>query len=111
MTEFQKIIPEVGLVIVLFMTIVFILALIRKDNSIVDMFWGVGFIIVAVYAVIQSGEVDIRKMVVTVLVLLWGLRLSFHIMVRNSGRGEDFRYKAWRDSWKFFVLRSFFQIF
>lgn len=111
MIDFQNIILEVSLVIFLYMTIVFILAVIRKDNSIVDVAWGVGFIIIAVYSIIQSGEVDLRKMIVSLLVLLWGLRLSFHIMVRNSGKGEDFRYKAWRDSWKFFFLRSFFQIF
>ncbi|MCX6306514.1 MAG: DUF1295 domain-containing protein [Bacteroidetes bacterium] len=102
---------ETGLVICLYMTIIFILALARKDNSIVDVAWGAGFIIIAVYSIIQSGEVDIRKMIVSLLVLLWGLRLSFHIMVRNSGKGEDFRYKAWRDTWKYFVIRSFFQIF
>jgi len=111
MIYFQRIIPEVGLVILLYMTIIFILALIRKDNSIVDGFWAIGFIFVAFYSLIQSGEVDLRKMIVTTLVLMWGMRLSFHIMVRNSGKAEDFRYKAWRDSWKFFVLRSFFQIF
>ncbi|MEI6173897.1 MAG: DUF1295 domain-containing protein [Bacteroidota bacterium] len=111
MIDFQNIVLEVGLVICLYMTIIFILALIRKDNSIVDVAWGAGFILVAVYSIIQSGEVDLRKMIVSLLVLLWGLRLSFHIMVRNSGKGEDFRYKAWRDTWKYFYLRSFFQIF
>jgi steroid 5-alpha reductase family enzyme len=109
--DLQNIILEVGMVIGLYMTIIFILALIRKDNSIVDIAWGVGFIIIAVYSIIQSGEIDLRKMIVSLLVLLWGLRLSFHIMVRNSGKGEDFRYKAWRDTWKLFFLRSFFQIF
>jgi steroid 5-alpha reductase family enzyme len=109
--DFQNVVIEVGLVICLYMTIIFILALIRKDNSIVDVAWGVGFIIIAVYSIIQSGEVDLRKMIVSLLVLLWGLRLSFHIMVRNSGKGEDFRYKAWRNTWKFFILRSYFQIF
>ena len=111
MMNFQSIIIEVALVIMLYMTLVFILALIRKDNSIVDVCWGLGFIVVAIYSVIQSGEVDLRKMIVSLLVLLWGLRLSFHIMVRNSGKGEDFRYAAWRDTWKYFVIRSFFQIF
>ena len=111
LTNFQNILIEVGLVICLYMTLVFIFALIRKDNSIVDIFWGVGFIIVALYSVIQSGEVDLRKMIVSLLVLLWGLRLSFYILARNSEKGEDFRYKVWRDTWKFFVLRSFFQIF
>ncbi|MCX6266314.1 MAG: DUF1295 domain-containing protein [Bacteroidetes bacterium] len=111
MVDFQNILLEVGLVIFLYMTSIFIRALIRKDNSIVDVAWGAGFIIVAVYTIIQSGEVDLRKMIVSLLVLLWGLRLSFHIMVRNSGKGEDFRYKAWRNSWKYFIIRSFFQIF
>jgi steroid 5-alpha reductase family enzyme len=109
--DFQNTIIETGLVICLYMTIVFILALMRKDNSIVDVAWGIGFIIIAVYTTIQSGEVDLRKMIVTLLVTLWGLRLSFHIMVRNSGKGEDFRYLAWRKTWKFFFIRSFFQIF
>ena len=39
--------------------------------------------------------------------LLYGGEEGF----QRSGRGEDFRYKAWRDRWKFFILRSFFQIF
>ena len=111
MMYFQNMLIEVGLVICLYMTIIFILALMRKDNSIVDVAWGIGFIVIAVYTIIQSGEVDLRKMIVSLLVLLWGLRLSFHIMVRNSGKGEDFRYQAWRNTWKYFVLRSFFQIF
>jgi steroid 5-alpha reductase family enzyme len=50
-------------------------------------------------------------MIVTLLVLLWGLRLSYHILVRNSGKGEDFRYKAWRNTWNYFLVRSYFQIF
>lgn len=109
--DFQNSLMEVGLVVFLYMTIIFILALMRKDNSIVDVAWGVGFIVIAVYSIIQSGEVDLRKTVVSLLVLLWGLRLSFHIMVRNSGKGEDFRYKAWRSTWRYFIVRSFFQIF
>jgi len=109
--DIQNVVVEVALVICLYMTIVFILALMRKDNSIVDVAWGLGFIMIAIYSIIQSGEVDLRKMIVSLLVLLWGMRLSFHILVRNSGKGEDFRYKAWRSTWKYFVLRSFFQIF
>jgi steroid 5-alpha reductase family enzyme len=111
MIDFQNMVLEVAMVITLYMTIIFILALIKKDNSIVDVAWGLGFVIVSVYATIQSGEVDLRKMIINVLVLLWSLRLSFHIMVRNTGKGEDFRYREWRNKWKYFVIRSFFQIF
>jgi steroid 5-alpha reductase family enzyme len=111
MMELKSVVFETGLVICLYMTLVFILALIKKDNSIVDVAWGLGFIIIAVYSIIQSGEVDLRKMILSLLVLLWGLRLSWHIFIRNAGKGEDFRYKAWRNSWKYFTIRSFFQIF
>lgn len=93
------------------MTMIFIFALIRKDNSIVDVFWGLGFIIIAGYSIIQSGELDLRKIIVNSLVVIWGIRLSFHIYQRNAGKEEDFRYKAWRMKWKFFHLRSYFQIF
>ncbi len=102
---------DIALIVFLFMTVAFILALIKKDNSIVDILWGIGFILIMIYSLIQSGEVDLRKMVVGLLVLLWGLRLSHHIMMRNAGRGEDPRYEHWRDTWKFFIVRSFFQVY
>ncbi len=102
---------DVGLIIWLCMTILFVLAIIRKDNSIVDVFWGLGFVIVSVYSLIQSGEIDIRKIIVNLFIAVWGFRLSLHILNRNQGKGEDFRYKAWRDRWKWFYVRSYFQIF
>ena len=50
---------------------------------------------------------------VAVLVTLWGVRLAYHIGRRDfaHGRGEDPRYAAWRAEWKFFVLRSYLQVF
>ncbi|MCX6276746.1 MAG: DUF1295 domain-containing protein [Bacteroidetes bacterium] len=111
MVELQNYLPDIVLVVILFMTLVFIIALTRKDNSIVDIFWGFGFIFIAFYTLVQSGEIDLRKTIVNILVLLWGLRLSIHIMIRNRGRGEDFRYKLWRNTWRFFYLRSYLQIF
>jgi steroid 5-alpha reductase family enzyme len=102
---------NIAFIIWLYMTIVFFIALIRQDNSIVDIFWGPGFILVALYSLIRSGNINIQTSIMNLMVLLWGLRLSFHIFMRNKGRGEDFRYKAWRDTWKFFILRSYLQIF
>jgi steroid 5-alpha reductase family enzyme len=102
---------NIAIVIWLYMTIVFLFALLRKDNSIVDVFWGLGFIVVAAFSLIRSGNFNPETLVLNLMVLLWGIRLSIHIFIRNKGKGEDFRYKAWRDTWKFFVLRSYFQIF
>jgi len=102
---------EIALLVLLYMSLVFILAQIVKDNSIVDIFWGLGFILIAIYSLIQDTEPDLRKYIVTFLVALWGIRLSVHVFLRNRGKGEDFRYRHWRETWKFFILRSYVQIF
>jgi steroid 5-alpha reductase family enzyme len=107
----MDLIVNVAIVIWLYMTILFFISLIKKDNSIADIFWGLGFIVVAAFSLIRSGNLNQQTLVMNLLVVIWGLRLSVHVLLRNKGRGEDFRYKAWRDTWRFFVLRSYFQVF
>jgi len=107
----REILVESGLIVLLYMTAVFIFALVKKNNSIVDIFWGPGFIILTLYSLFQNPVTDFRKIIVTLLVILWAMRLSVHIYLRNKGNPEDFRYKHWRNTWKFFILRSYFQIF
>jgi len=102
---------EIALLIFIYMTLVFVLALIARDNSIVDIFWGPGFILIAVYSLIQDTGPDLRKWIVTFLIALWGIRLSVHIFLRNRGREEDFRYRHWRETWKHFVIRSYVQVY
>lgn len=107
---FDYVLPAM-LIVFVYMSAVFILALILKNNSIVDIFWGIGFILLTAFSLLNSGSMDIKKVIVSFLILMWGLRLSIHIFIRNKGREEDFRYANWRRTWKNFVLRSFLQIF
>ena len=101
-----------GAVVFLYMTFVFILALVKKDNSIVDVAWGIGFILVALLNFFLDSTFTFRSVLVTGLVIVWGTRLAVHIYLRNRGKGEDFRYAQWRKDWgKAVVWRSFFQIF
>jgi steroid 5-alpha reductase family enzyme len=67
-----------------------------KDSSIVDIFWGSGFVIVGWFYFAMSEGNMARKWLLMVLVTIWGLRLSLHIAKRNLGKGEDFRYQTWR---------------
>ncbi len=98
--------------IVLFMAGVFCLALIKKDNSIVDIAWGLGFIGVAILTFFLEEGWTARHILVSGLILIWGMRLAIHIGIRKRGKGEDFRYAKWRQDWgRWFVLRSYFQIF
>jgi steroid 5-alpha reductase family enzyme len=95
-----------------YMTVVFLIAILAKDNSIVDVGWGPGFILVAVVTFFLRPGFEARHVLITVLVLIWGLRLATHIFLRNWGRGEDFRYAKWRKDWgRWFIPRSFFQVF
>ncbi len=98
-------------VIAVHMLFFFILAQIRKNNSLVDVGWGLGFVLVALvnwYFSIRIWFHDVTAIVLS----LWGLRLAIHIGKRNIGKPEDWRYAQWRKDWgKWFILRSFFQIF
>ncbi len=67
-----------------------------RDTSIVDVFWGSGFVVIAwvTYAV-ADGSQD-RGLLLSVLTTIWGLRLTLYLARRNLGKGEDFRYAAMR---------------
>ena len=101
-----------ALILFIYMTALFLLALRRHDNSIADVAWGPGFILVAWSTLILNGSFSPRQLLASLLVLIWGLRLSVRIYLRNRGKGEDARYRRWRDEWgKSFVIRSYLQVF
>ena len=101
-----------ALILFIYMTVLFLIALKRKDNSIADVVWGTGFILVAWSTLIFYGSFTPRQWIVNLLVLIWGLRLAIRIHLRDKGKGEDVRYKKWRQEWgKFFVIRSYLQVF
>jgi len=97
--------------VLIFMTAMFVVAVKRADNSIADVGWGIGFIMVAMIGLLLN-DAGPRQYVVMGLVALWGLRLSVRIFLRNRGRGEDFRYRKWREEWgRWFYVRSYLQVF
>jgi len=65
-----------ALVIFCYMTLLFILALVIKDNSIADIAWGPGFIIAAFAAVWYNRSFDALQVIVVLMVTVWGLRLG-----------------------------------
>lgn len=109
------------LIIFLFMCYVFILAQIFKNNSIVDIFWSLGFIILVVYfsftanKYIEAQNVLLAKHVVNLCVMIWGFRLAIHIYLKNRNQPEDWRYVNFRKLWKKKNipqwLGAFFQVF
>ena len=109
---FLQVYGMVALVILAYMAILWIASLILRNSSIVDIFWGAGFVMANwVYFALTSEGFAGRKWLIGVLVTIWGLRLSLYILSRNWGKPEDFRYQKWREEagrkwwwWSFFKV-------
>jgi steroid 5-alpha reductase family enzyme len=71
--------------------ILFFIAQIKKDNSIIDTAWGLIFIVPNLIILCRNGHWYWRTILTFTLVTIWGLRLAIHIGVRHPGK-EDFRY-------------------
>lgn len=71
-----------------------------KDASIVDVYWGPGFIVVAGAALAISAPTA-GALSLFIATALWGLRLGLHLGIRKGAEpGEDGRYQAMRRTWK-----------
>lgn len=85
-----------------FNTVVYLLALLKNDLSIVDITWGIMFLIpncvVAYHRVVTLGQEANPIMKLTLALLaIWAVRLSLHIGLRH--KGEDYRYKIIKSRW------------
>ena len=95
------------------MTILWMISVAIKNVSIVDLFWGMGFVLSSVVYFILTDGIFVRKILLLILVSVWGLRLSIYLAWRNIGKGEDFRYQEFRRQYgaKRYWWISFFQTF
>lgn len=89
-----------AVIIVAFMTGVWLFSLYKKDMSVVDGFWGLGFIAVTMHWFTRLESIEPRQFIIAYLVAIWGIRLAIYIFYRSKGKAEDPRYVAFRDDWK-----------
>lgn len=107
--------------VIVFMLFMYAAAQIKKDNSIVDIGWGMGFILITLSLILSSGNAAIDAYYFSSMIFIWGIRLTLHIYSRAKGRGEDFRYAEWRKNWgrkaawiafyKVFMLQGLLMLF
>jgi steroid 5-alpha reductase family enzyme len=97
--------------IVALFTGLWVVSVIARNASIVDMWWGPGIFVIGLAYAMAAPRSDRATMVLTLLGV-WAARLAWHIGRRNIGQGEDFRYAKWRrergQSWWWF---SYFKVF
>ena len=98
------------------LTLLWFISIRIKDSSIIDIYWGFGFVLIAWACLISNQNnnlsISITQWLLIAMVTLWGLRLTFYLAKRNLGHGEDYRYVKMRNAskrdWKYV---SYFRVF
>jgi steroid 5-alpha reductase family enzyme len=83
-------------VLLVLMTVVFAIGRGLGKHRIVDAVWGAAFALVAVvtFGLSTDHGDTARRILVSVLTVVWGMRLAIHIGLRGRGAPEDPRYEA-----------------
>ena len=101
-----------ALAVFVFFLVLFIIAVVRRNNAVADIGWGIGFIVAAMAVLWQRDALTLRQVVVSALVAMWSVRLAVHLWLRSRGKSEDWRYAQWRRQWgEHWVIYSFLQVF
>lgn len=106
----EKLLPAFGvllvcaLVAIIFITAVFFIARRMHRYDVIDAAWGPTFIVITLTSLILSSSSLLEftpATIVTLLVIIWGGRLSWHIARRiATSTQEDPRYVELRKSWR-----------
>ncbi len=102
--------------IAVLMVCTWVVSLPLRDASIVDIVWGAGFVLVGWVSFAVGDGLETRRLLLAVLVTVWGSRLALYLLWRNAGHGEDPRYVAmrrkagdrfaWQSLWMVFGLQA-----
>ncbi len=119
MTSIETMLLIIGysaIALFIYIFIAFIVGTAKKNNAIMDIFYGPAYFVVSITSlivnIILTSTFCIRQVIVTSLVLVWAIRLASYVYIRNRGKPEDYRYKAMRERWKTNVaLKSFFKVY
>ncbi len=95
------------------MLILWLIGVKIKDVSIIDMFWGAGFGLIAILCLFLNKAPTPYLYLLAALPVLWSLRYTYYIIWRNWGHGEDSRYTNIRSNvtekqWPLYALRKVF---
>jgi steroid 5-alpha reductase family enzyme len=93
-TPFLHALPWAAGAVLVVLAATFVASKIAHKHSVIDTAWGVLFAAIAVAAFIRSaGDGDpMRRWLLLILPVLWGVRLAQHIGRRTVGKPEDPRY-------------------
>jgi len=105
----------VGGLLLIYSIIVFIIARLLHDNSVMDIAYGPAFFISTFGAAYLTHTTNLLPAVLIGCIGAWAVRLSSRIFRKNYGKPEDARYAKWREQWMkkgrgYFLIRSYLQV-
>lgn len=110
--EFITALQFPALTVLLFGVLGFTISLITQRNDIADVMWGPGiFLAVLVSTLANTTSIQPLHYITLTLVGIWAVRLGVRVYLKNAKKAEDARYQRWRESWRYFYLRSYLQVF
>jgi steroid 5-alpha reductase family enzyme len=75
-----------ALVLLAYMTLWFVVSIVKKRNDVADVAWGLGFVLLAWVSYFLGESDSLRSLIVVALVTVWGVRLASHIARPHSVR-------------------------
>ncbi|XP_071502326.1 uncharacterized protein [Diadema antillarum] len=87
----------------------FVIAATCKFDKVTDFAGGTNFVVLAVLTFFLARTYGVRQIVATVLVVLWGIRLSGYLLYRIIKIGEDKRFDERRENCLRFAIFWIFQ--
>jgi steroid 5-alpha reductase family enzyme len=104
-----------GVFLFVIVTCVFVVAQLKRDNSIMDIAYGPIFFLAALGTFLYTNSSSSLSLILLIATGVWALRLSSRIYKKNRHAPEDARYAAWRSAWMqkgllYFYVRSYLQI-
>ena len=107
------ILASLAIVIWAFLSVVWVLSVLKRDSSIMDMAYALCCVVATwIEWWLLGANTSARTILILVLVNIWGWRYTIYIVARNLPHGEDARYARWRartaKNWWWW---SYFQVF
>lgn len=92
------------------MSILWVIGMRIKNAAVVDVGWGLGFVLVVLIAFFTIEGLPLRNLLITGLVSIWGVRLAWHLLTDRimDGIPEEGRYVDIRARWSTHLPLKFF---
>ncbi|GFP86236.1 hypothetical protein PHJA_000767400 [Phtheirospermum japonicum] len=87
-----------AIVTVAYQLFFFVITALLKFDKVTDFAGSTNFVILAVLTLIVKGSWNFRQVVLSIFVVIWGLRLGLFLLMRIIRWGEDRRFDNMRDN-------------